>query len=112
MDVTALEEQVDDTSGRGGVLPTPRTPTRAEREEHDVGDPTPMLITKDRRIGMFFLLQPPRRRVVVSRSLPVCERDGLTTSGARRSRSERMGSPASATWSAVLVSSAQEVQPL
>ena len=27
---------VDDTTGAGRVLPTPRTPTRAGREEHDV----------------------------------------------------------------------------
>ena len=36
MDVTGLGEQVDDTTGAARALPTTRTPTRTEREEHDV----------------------------------------------------------------------------
>ena len=96
MDVTALEEQVDDTTGTAGrPANTTDTDERAEREEHDVASirchrrvrrdghltqtvdrdddrprgclrrrlpqrvtRPPPLITKDRRTGMFFLLQP------------------------------------------------------
>ena len=36
MDVTGLGMQVGDTTDTGRVLPTPRTSTRAEREERDV----------------------------------------------------------------------------